>query len=225
MNERPALWKWGEELSILSNVLDQGRMLAIPTESSYGLAVDPLRAAAVSTLYRFKGRPPEKALPVVLGNLEQLALVGGDPEAPDLMELAALWPAPLTVLVPIAQAIPASAGRRNLAVRIPAHLRLRELLEDLGRPLTATSANLAGGSPVLDPRMLNSMLSSWSGTIVNDGSLPGGAASTIVQIGEEGYRVLRVGALSLSWLQNRVSRPVFSAAAAEIPADDSPHTP
>jgi L-threonylcarbamoyladenylate synthase len=225
MNEGPAAWKWGEELSILAKVLDQDGMLAIPTESSYGIAVDPLRAAAVRSLFELKGRPPEKPLPVVLGNLEHVALMGGDPEAPGLLELAALWPAPLTVLVPIAQAIPASAGRRVLAVRVPAHLRLRELLEDLGRPLTATSANPAGGSPVLDPSMLNSMLSSWSGTIVNDGPLPGGAASTIVQIGEEGYRVLRVGALSLSWLQNRVSRPVFSAAAAEIPADDSPHTP
>jgi len=225
MSQRPGIWRWGDEIAVLDAVLEQGGMLAIPTESSYGLGVDPRSVEGVANLYRCKRRPPEKALPVVLGDLEQLTLVGGDPGSPDLVELAALWPAPLSVVVPIERAVPASSGGRTLAVRVPAHERLRALLQDLGRPLTATSANPGGGQPVAEPSMLLSMLSGWLSVIVDDGVLTGGPASTIVQIGEEGYRVLRVGAVSPGWLRDRVSRPVFSAAAAEIPADDSPHPP
>lgn len=225
MMQRPAIWKQGEELSLLTGVLNQGGMLAIPTESSYGLGVDPRSESGVATVYRFKGRPRSKALPVVMGDVEQLTLLGGDPHAPELAELAALWPAPLTVVVPLVGAIAASSGAQTLAVRVPAHEGLRTLLQDLGTPLTATSANLAGGHPVSEPRELLSMLSGWTSAVVDGGVLEGGVASTIVQIGEEGYRVLRVGALSPRWLRDRVARPVFSAAAAEIPADDPPHTP
>lgn len=221
MSRGPAVWRWGDDLTVLAGVLELGGLLAIPTESTYGLGVDPCSAQAVAALYRLKGRSVDKALPVVLGDLEQLKLVGGDPNSPELVELAALWPAPLTVVVPIERPIPASAGGLTLAVRIPAHDRLRSLLRDLGRPLTATSANPTGESPVSDPSMLTVLLSGWPSVIVDDGVLTGGPASTIVQIVEEGYRVLRVGNVSPEWLRGRVTRRVFSAAAAEIPADDS----
>lgn len=225
MSQVAGTWIWGDDLTVLTEILEIGGMLAIPTESTYGLAVDPNGSEAVSTLYRFKGRSAAKALPVVLGDLQQLTLVGGDPKSPELAELAALWPAPLTVVVPLERPIPASAGKHTLAVRVPAHDRLRTLLQDLGRPLTATSANPTGGLPVSDPSLLAPMLAGWPSVVVDDGVLKGGPVSTIVQIDEEGYRVLRVGALSPRWLRDRVSRRVFSAAPAEIPADDSRQTP
>jgi tRNA A37 threonylcarbamoyladenosine synthetase subunit TsaC/SUA5/YrdC len=68
---------------------------------------------------------------------------------------------------------------------------------------------------------MRELLTGWRGVIVDDGVLAGGAPSTIVQRTEEGYRVLRVGALSLDWLRRHLRQPVFSAAPAEIPADDS----
>lgn len=225
MSSLAEVWTWGEDPSSLLDILGAGGMLAIPTESSYGLAVDPRNDVGVATVYRFKGRPDDKALPVVVADRGQLDLVGADPTAPGLDELAALWPAPLTVVVPIRRAIAASAGEHSLAVRVPAHPRLRSLLQELGTPLTATSANLAGAPPVCDPGALRSMLAGWSSIVIDDGALMGGEASTLVQIAEEGYRVLRVGALSTGWLRERVSRPVFSAVAAEIPADESPSAP
>jgi len=225
MSQGPDSWRWGDDLAVLANLLARGGMLAIPTESTYGLGVDPRSAEGVAALYHFKSRPLDKALPVVMGDLEQLKLVGGDPDSPELVELAALWPAPLTVIVPIERPIPASAGGRTLAVRVPAHERLRTLLLELGRPLTATSANPSGESPVSDPSMLTVMLSGWPSVIVDDGVLTGGPVSTIVQSVEEGYRVLRVGNVSPEWLRGRVTRRVFSAAAAEIPADDSRQGP
>ena len=221
MNRSPGTWRWGDELSRLARVLDRGGFLAIPTESSYGLAADPCNATGVAAIYEFKGRPPIKALPVVLGELGQLARLGGDPRAPELAELAALWPAPLTVIVPIRQPIAASAGTSTLAVRIPSHDRLRSLLLTLDRPLTATSANPAGGDPVSVLVELRRILAAWPSILIDDGDLTGGAASTLVQPTAEGYAVLREGAIDRKWLETRLTRPVFSAALAEIPADES----
>ncbi len=219
------IWRWGDDVGELAARLAAGGFLAVPTESTYGLAVDPRNEAGVEAIYRFKGRPVVKPLPVIVSEVEQLTLVGANPGAVGLAELAALWPAPLTVVVPLVEPLPASAGRRSLAVRVPGHPRLRDLLRRLSTPLTATSANPSGGEPVSDLESLIPMLTGWPATIVDGGRLVGGAPSTIVQIVEEGYRVLRVGALSTEWLRERVTRPVFSATAAEIPADESRQTP
>ena len=220
MISRPTIWRWGDDPAILAEALKRHELLALPTESSYALAVDPRSAPGVARVFELKGRPATRPLPVVLGEIDQLELLGGDPAAADLAELASLWPAPLTVVVPISRVLPASAGARTLAVRIPAHDGLRRLLLDLACPLTATSANPSGEAPVSDPIVLRELLAGWPGVIVDDGVLAGGAPSTIVQTSQEGYRVLRVGALSVEWLRRRLRRPVFSAVPAEISADD-----
>lgn len=204
----------------LNRVLDRGGMLAIPTESTYALAVDPCNSVGVAAVYRLKGRSANKPLPVVMGRLDQLRELGGDPGDPQLGELASLWPAPLTIVVPIQKPLPATVGTCSLAVRIPAHQRLRQLLCQLDRPLTATSANLSGDEPVSEREELLNMLAEWPVVMVDDGDLAGGRPSTIVEPGEQGLRVHREGAIPISSLAALVSMPIFSAAPAEIFVDD-----
>lgn len=221
MSERPRRWRWGGPLEPLVEMLDRDGVLAIPTESSYGLGVDPRRRRAVATVFSIKSRPPDRPLPVILGDLAQLRMLGGDPGSPALAEVAALWPAPLSVVVPIEQPLPATAGRRSLAVRVPSHRRLRELLLRLGRPLTATSANPSGQRPVTRQVELLELLSGWPALVIDDGELPGGPPSTLVEVTREGLRVLRAGAITCERLRRSLPLPVFSAAAAEISAEDS----
>jgi L-threonylcarbamoyladenylate synthase len=176
-------------------------VLAIPTESSYGLGADPWNPAGVEAIYRIKSRERGKPLPVVVAGVEQLALLGIKPgihlgidrDLNIVKRLSVHWPGPLTVILPVARPLPASAGEESLAVRVPGHERLRELLAALGHGLTATSANRSGGEPVLDPAELPELLAGEDAMIVDGGILPGGPPSTLVAIREDGLVVLRPG--------------------------------
>jgi L-threonylcarbamoyladenylate synthase len=174
-------------------LLRRGGVLAIPTESSYGLGADPRNPAGVEAIYRIKQRERGKPLPVVVSGRGQLAELGVDLGAgPNLYiveRLCELWPAPLTVLLRISHPLPAAAGEARLAVRVPDHEKLRELLSALGNGLTATSANRSGGEPALDPSAAAELLAGEDAMVVDGGVLPGGPPSTLAAI-EGGWPVV-----------------------------------
>lgn len=186
-------WRPGDPLEPLVACLDRGGVLAIPTESSYALGADPLNREGVASVYRVKGRDAGKPLPVVIASQDQLRALGGDLSHPLLAALAAAWPAPLSLLVPIAPPVAAAAGERRLAVRVPAHEGLRELLAALRRPLTATSANPSGRPPRCTPQAVKTLLAGYDAIIVDAGPLPGGPPSTLIAIDHGEARILRPG--------------------------------
>lgn len=195
---------------MLAARLEEGGFLAVPTESSYGLAADPVSAAGVAAIFRAKGREEEKALPVVAADLSQLAGLGVRFPA-GLAELTERWPAPLTLIGTLTAGIPASCGRRSLAVRVPAHAELRSLLRRLGRPLTATSANRSGEPPLLSPGEVLAAFPEAPMTVVDGGRLPGGPPSTVLGLERGRLAVLRRG--RYPWPSPDAE---FSAAAVEI---------
>ena len=164
-------------------------VVAIPTETFYGLAVVPHDAVAVARLFAAKGRPAEKALPVVAANLEQVDSLVVLPRR--LAErLAKVWPAPLTVVLPRRAAVAWQA--ETLAVRIPAHPLLRLLLARLG-PLTATSANPSGTPPPTLPEQVERTLGEGVELLLDGGVTPGGAPSTLVDFSVSPPILLRQG--------------------------------
>ncbi len=217
---RPApLWRFGDPVAPLAALLAAGGVLAIPTESSYGLGVPPGNAAGVEAIYRLKGRERGKPLPVVIAGLHQLAGLGIAADLPILKALSAFWPGPLTAVLPVAGAgaagaPPAAAGTGTLAIRIPGHPRLVDLLSRLGHGLTATSANRSGGEPVLDPRQAAELLAGQPAMVVDGGVLPGGLPSTLVALlaaagpadpaGACRVEVLRAGRLPVERLRERL---------------------
>jgi L-threonylcarbamoyladenylate synthase len=195
------LWHFGDPLAPLQAVLARGGVLAIPTESSYGLGVDPRNRTGVEAVYRIKGREAGKGLPVVVADRGQLAGLGIDPDLPILIPLSACWPAPLTVVLPLGTGIPAAMGQTTLAVRVPGHAGLRGLLAALGHGLTATSANRSGEPPILHPAGAAALLAGEDAVVVDGGVLPGGLPSTLVAIEESGPVVLRSGSFPVEWLR------------------------
>jgi L-threonylcarbamoyladenylate synthase len=191
-------WRWGDPVAVLAAARARGAVLVVPTESSYGLGVDPGNRRAVEAVYRLKAREAGKPLPVVIAEPAQAAALGVDPGLPELARAARCWPGPLTAVLPLrpGTGLPAAAGTGSVAVRVPAHDRLRRLLRELG-PLTATSANPAGGAPLVDPAEVAELAAGADAVLVDDGVLPGGPPSTVVAFDAAGRpRVLRAGRLS-----------------------------
>ena len=190
-------WRFGDDAAPLRELIARGGILAIPTESSYGLAVDPRSAAGVEAIYRVKERERGKPLPVVAADLAQIAALGVAADDEAVRRAAPLWPAAFTVVAPIAEPLPASAGERMLAVRIPDHAELRSLLSALGTALTATSANRSGEPPLLDPAAVALLLATEDAVVVDGGRLAGGSPSTLARWTDAGWTLLRPGRFPL----------------------------
>lgn len=171
-------------------VLNRCGVVAIPTETFYGLAVRPDDAAAVEAVLAIKGRPAEKALPLVAANLaqaEELIVLSPAWAA----RLAGVWPAPLSVVAPLRR--PLAACGPTAAVRVPDHGLLRALLRELG-PLTATSANPSGCPPPSSPEAVARSLGGGLALLLDGGETAGGRPSTLLDIVSEPPKLLRAGA-------------------------------
>ncbi len=200
MRSLPELRRWDDPAEPLAALLDRGGIVGFATESSYGLGADPRHRGGVDGIFRVKGRPADRPLPVVVANLEQIRELGGRLEEAEEAGLIALWPAPLTILLPLARPLPAAAGSTRLGFRIPAHERLRELLLRLGRGLTATSANRSGEPPLLEADPVRRLLAEREAAVIDGGALAGGEPSTVVALERGALRVLRRGRFPLERL-------------------------
>jgi L-threonylcarbamoyladenylate synthase len=189
----PDLLASAEELSRFSVLLARGGVAAVPTETFYGLAADPTNERGVSRVFEIKGRDDGKPLLVLFSDRAQLDSLGVAAEPARLEQFLAIWPAPLTVVLPLRSPLAASRGGTTLALRMPAAPRLRELLFAVG-PLTGTSANRSGDPPLADPDAVARALGSDLDLMVDDGPTAGGQPSTLIDATREPFRVLRRGA-------------------------------
>lgn len=173
-------------------------VVVLPTETFYGLAVNPRDPEAVAKVFAVKGRDAAKALLVVAASLDQAQELATIPEL-WRHRLQKVWPAPLTVVFQARQVLPGSG--HTVAVRVPAFDLLRSLLQEVG-PLTATSANLSGEPPAQTLRELGA-LSQMVDLILDGGKTPGGLPSTLLDATVVPPRLLRTGCFAVpgEWLQ------------------------
>lgn len=175
----------------------QGRVVAMPTDTLYGLAVDPFNADAVARVFELKGRGSDRALPLVAADVDQIAATLG--MLPTLARLLAsrFWPGPLTMLMsaPERLARDVTGGTGRVGVRVPAHAVARALCAACGTPLTATSANRSGQPATNDPDVVAAVLGGGIEVLLDAGVTPGGAPSTIVDVTDATPRVIRQGAI------------------------------
>lgn len=182
-----------EEIFRFRELLGNGGIAAIPTETFYGLAADPWNETGIRRIYRVKGRDDGKPLSVLFSRRAHLDRLGIEAPLAVLEHYLQIWPAPLTVVFRLREPIPASLGLSTLAVRLPAARKLRALLDATGA-LTGTSANRSG-SPALDnPNTVEALFPREVEVLVDGGKTPGGKASTVVDATRDPPLVLRAGA-------------------------------
>ena len=180
--------------------LARGGVLAIPTDTLYGLAADALNPDALDHVYAAKGRPADMPLPVLVSGWEQalqVAVVSPDCELFAQRLAETYWPGSLTMVLPAAPGLPErlTAGRDTVAVRMPDHPVPLALADALGCPITGTSANRSGEPDITDPDELRRILAPRVDGIIVSGPKPVGGASTIVTVSADGISLLREGVL------------------------------
>ena len=179
-----------------------GRVVAIPTDTLYGLAVDPFSVTAVDALFAAKDRPAERAVPLIAADREQVESTLGalTPLAARLADRA--WPGPLTLVVAAPRALaPAVTRAGTVGVRVPNHDVARAIARMVRAPVTATSANLSGEPPTDDPDRVEATLGARIEFMIDVGRTPGGAPSTIVDVTSAAPRLVRAGAIEWDEIQ------------------------
>jgi tRNA threonylcarbamoyl adenosine modification protein (Sua5/YciO/YrdC/YwlC family) len=177
--------------------IKRGEVVGIPTDTFYGLSVDPFNLSAIEGVFRAKGRPETKALPILVNSHEQAITLAR--EVPDsFLELAnKFWPGPLTLVVEATHRLPlkVTGNTGRVALRWANSKVVTALISAAGGPITGTSANLSGYPSCSNAGQIVEQLGNRLPLILDSGDTRGVLASTIVRLDGNEWRVVREGAI------------------------------
>jgi L-threonylcarbamoyladenylate synthase len=192
-----------ENLAAAVQALKRGDVIVFPTETLYGLGADALNDAAVEKVFGLKGRDPRNPIPVLVADQEMLhALVAKvSTTAQKLMDR--YWPGPLTLVLPGQRNIPKPLcnAEGGVGVRISSQPIATLLVNGLGRPLTATSANPSGKEPARTLQEAKNYFADRVDVFVDGGTLTSKSGSTVVEVIEDSIKIIREGEISADELQ------------------------
>jgi len=192
----PRAIEWAAEM------IRGGRVVAIPTDTVYGLAAALGHPHSLARIYELKGRPHDAPLPVLLSSPSHLRELAVDPDERLRSLGARFWPGPLTIVVPARPSLPPQvlgrdvAGRPTVGVRVPDHFLAIEIVERCGGAVAVTSANRSGAVPARTAAEVVVALGASVDAVVDGGRSPGGIASTVVAFDGGTLAILREGAVA-----------------------------
>ena len=187
----PQLLKQAVEL------LKDGGVVAFPTDTVYGVGVDPLQPQAVRKLYRIKGRPDNKPIAILVGSIEDVERVAQSPSKTFSRLADRFWPGGLTLILEALDLPPEiTAAGSTVGVRMPNHPLTLELLREFGGPIATTSANRSGEDPAISASEVDAQLGDRVNLIVDGGDTITKVASTVLDLSASPPRILRHGGIS-----------------------------
>ncbi len=181
--------------------LKGGGVVAFPTDTVYGIGVDPFQPEAVRKLYQIKGRPIDKPIPILVGSVDDIERVAQN-LPPIFSQLAAqLWPGELTLIVE-AKALPSevTAGGDTVGVRMPDHPLTLALLQRFGGAIATTSANKSDEPPATSAEEVRSELGEFVNVILDGGQTATRIASTVLDLSVSPPQIRRHGGISMDQL-------------------------
>lgn len=178
-------------------LIRSGKLVAFPTDTVYGLGAQAFSLQAIQKLFQVKNREPNRAIPILLGGLDQLDLVTVSMGYVALRLAEVFWPGPLTLVVPRHPSLPDIIAPGNtIGIRMPDHPLALSLLGMSG-PLATTSANLSGASSPQTAQEVRTQLNRRIPLILDGGRTPGGVPSTVVSCTDKEPVVLRPGPIRM----------------------------
>ena len=205
-----------------ADLILQGEVVGVPTETVYGLAANALNRDAVAKIFRAKGRPQDNPLIVHIADFEQIydLCPAVPPQAKLLAE--AFWPGPLTMIVPKGDCIPneVSCGLDTVGIRLPSHPLARDLIRAAGVPLAAPSANTSGRPSTTTAEHVLRDMDGKIAAILDGGPCGVGVESTVVTLALDKPRLLRPGGITLEQLETVLGEVEVDRALFEKIGDD-----
>lgn len=188
-------------------LLRSGGIVAFPTETYYGLAVDPFNEHALERLFLLKARPQAKPVLVLVRDRSQIPLLATQTPALYRGLMQRFWPGPLTLIFPAAGYLPSqlTADTGGVGLRQSPNSVAAKLLQAYGGPLTATSANRSGAAPATDAEQALALFSGYEGLVLDGGITPGGAGSTVAGLDNGRLRCLRAGKVSFAEVEAAIA--------------------
>jgi L-threonylcarbamoyladenylate synthase len=179
-----------------------GCVIAYPTETLYGIGTRYDNEESLLRIYELKMRPAQKAMPVIIGSVDQLSLIAGNMN--DLADrlIRAFWPGPLTLLLPARKDLsPFITSDGKIAVRMPGDSFALRLTLAAGLPITSTSANISGMPPALNAGMVAGYFADGLDLIIDGGECRRKTPSTIIDVTGDVPLLVRKGALPFSAIE------------------------
>lgn len=183
-----------------------GKVVAIPTDTVYGLAASFDHPDAIERLYEIKGRETTKAIPVLVDTDERLFDLQRVDRAASIVLAEAFWPGPLTLVVWASKLVPEAVhrGSGTVGLRMPDHPIARAVIAGLGGALAVTSANRSGQPEAMTAEEVRSALGDLVDVVIDGGRAPGGMASTVVDLTRAEIRILRQGEITMDEIQRAI---------------------
>ena len=183
-------------IAMALETLNAGELVAFPTDTVYGIGTFAMNAEGAAKIYQAKQRPPDKALPILLGDLRQIHLVTINLSENAIKLAEHFLPGALTLIVPKHPDIPDEVSSLDtIGIRIPNHCFTRVLLNAAG-PMAVTSANISGADSPVDAHAVYQQLNGALPLILDGGPAPGGTSSTVVDCTKDEIVILREGPIS-----------------------------
>ena len=193
-------------LSIIHDILSKHGVIAFPTDTVYGIGCLARDTEAIDCIYQIKGREQSKAIPVLIGNLQQLSMVVTEWPQTAQRLIEQFWPGALTLILQRQPTLPANLSPSpTIGVRLPDHPWLRDLIQHTG-PLAVTSANLSGYPEARTVEEVSRQLKNTIDLIVDGGECAGGIPSTVVDCTRDPIQILREGAIPVDEIWRKINR-------------------
>jgi L-threonylcarbamoyladenylate synthase len=185
--------RWTEAVGLLR----RSQVVAIPTDTVYGIAAMPLDGSAIDAIYAAKDRPNEKALPMLVSGTDEAERIAVLNDQIRLL-CRRFWPGPLTIVAPESPtfASPAAADNRTIGLRMPALKLTLEIIAAAGGVLAVTSANRSGEAPATSVNEVLQQLEGRIAAVVDGGRSPLGTPSTVVSLRGDRVTIVREGAIA-----------------------------
>jgi len=192
------------DLILAKKLLEKGQLVAIPTETVYGLAGNALDPLAVAAIFETKNRPSFDPLIIHVASIDEVATYCSEFPEPLRKLASAFWPGPLTLLLPKTSQIPdlVTSGLDRVAIRVPNHPQTLALLQSLDFPLAAPSANPFGYISPTTPEHVNAQLGEFIPMILDGGTCKVGLESTIVGMEGDDVVIYRLGGLEIDAIES-----------------------